>query len=263
MSENDKEPEDPQVEHDKVQEEIDKVLRGDGPKGPTVPLDLDPGVAERLATRDAINKGEDPTPTEEVEPTPEDPDRGRESKLFKANQPEESGIKAWALQMPELSRADIEPTHLDKMAYMKAMLHDTELKLNINLPAVKLKIVMRSLNNFEQDVVFKALEADQQDKEIAGPAAYVTRMQYYAAIMQIVSFNKKRQDYVSFPSDKEFPSTEDAAKELRTKTKKYISANNWATWQTKLTALRIFEEKMTLCNRSVLDENFWMPADTD
>jgi hypothetical protein len=150
---------------------------------------------------------------------------------------------------------------MDKMLYIKAMLNDVPVEFVISLPVGGLMMKIRSLNNYEQDVVFKALDMDQQDQEVKGPAQYVTRLQYHAAVMQIVEFNKERQDFVQFSPGE--TSVEEAANILRQRTRMYIGANNWPTWQVKLTGLRIFEEKLASCNRAVMDANFWMPVDTD
>jgi len=248
-----------QVDADKINAKIQEILSG-GKNTPqeSVALNLDPKVAERL-----LNKTDDGEPSEESSDTltPENRDRGREGSTFKGDAPETSGIKAWALQMPELSRDQVTPTHMDKMLYIKAMLNDVPVEFVISLPVGGLMMKIRSLNNYEQDVVFKALDMDQQDQEVKGPAQYVTRLQYHAAVMQIVEFNKERQDFVQFSPGE--TSVEEAANILRQRTRMYIGANNWPTWQVKLTGLRIFEEKLASCNRAVMDANFWMPVDTD
>lgn len=255
-----------QPDPEKVNERIQEILanRG-GTMGDAVPLNLDPSVVDRIASRDAFSRGQVATAqqADEDEAEPQDPDLGRESKTFDMATPENSGIKAWALQMPTLNKKDVTPTHTDKMRYLKAMLNDAPVEFEISIPVGRLTMKIRSLNNHEQDVIFKALEMDQQDDEIAGPAQYVTRLQYYTAIMQIVEFNHARQPFLQFAPGDEYETTSAAAEKLRTETRTYIGGNNWPTWQVKLTGLRIFEEKLGACNRSVIDENFWMPAGTD
>lgn len=252
-----------QVDVDKVNARIQEILSGGkSAQQDTVPINLDPAVAERL-----FNQGDQPESEEDLDnaapDTPENRDRGRESTTFRSDSPETSGIKAWALQMPELTREFVSPTHMDKMLYIKAMLNDVPVEFIITLPVGNLVMKIRSLSNHEQDIVFKALDMDQQDQEIKGPAQYVTRLQYHAAVMQIVEFNKVKQDFVHFSPGDEFKDTASAAEFLRQRTRQYIGANNWPTWQVKLTGLRIFEEKLAACNRAVMDANFWMPAGTD
>ena len=255
-----------QPDPEKVNERIQDILANRGSAG-QVPLHLSDDVVERLAARDAVSRGELPKAVEKEaeEDTEEDkdPDRGRESKTFNQSTPENSGIKAWALQMPALTKTQVTPTQTDKMRYLKAMLNDVEVEFDISLPVGGLTMKIRSLNNHEQDVIFKALEKDQQDDMVAGPAQYVTRLQYYTAVMQILEYNKAKQDVVRFTPDDAYATTDTAADHLREATNKYIGANNWPTWQVKLTGLRIFEEKLGACNRSVIDANFWTPAGTD
>jgi len=254
-----------QINQDEVERRIQGILLGGQPiqEGGEIPINLDDEVVERLSAREKLNQGEPLVEDEAPELAPEDDEmRGRETGFFQSSNPENAGVKAWSLQMPELSRGDVEPSDMDKMVYMKAMLSNIPLEWSLSIPGPKLKMKIRSLNNFEQDVIFQALQLDQEDADVAGPAQYVTRLQYYAGCMQITSFNKERQDYVTFESAP-FPSTLEAAQELREKTREFIGHNHWATWQVKLTGLRIFEEKLALCNRAVLDENFWNPAGTD
>jgi len=267
MSEEDEIPLDPQQQ--KTKDKIKEILSGNGPPREEVPLELDPAIAERLSVREHAadvplkEELEDQEPEEEMS---EEDERsiGRESNAFRGDTHDTSSIKALSLQMPALSREDVEPTHMDKLLYLKSMLNDEPLEFQITLRC-GVKMAIRSLNNYEQDIIFRALEVDQQDKSVAGPAQYVVRMQYYAALMQITEFNKKRQDFVEFRPDENgrFMPTDEAVEILRDRTRHYIGAMNWATWQVKLTGLRIFEERLGMCNRAVLEENFWTPAGTD
>jgi len=248
---------------DPVGDEIQKILEGSESVGDPVPLNLDEEVADRLMRRDKINSGQ-PLETEDGEKEEDalDPNTGRETNFFKGSDPELAGIKAWSMQMPELPKEYVEPSEMDKRLYLKAMLNDVPLELTINLPAIDLHMSMRSLNNFEQNLIFHALELDQQDGDVAGPAQYVTWMQYHAAVMQITEFNGKAQSYVQFDVD-DWPEPEKAVQKLREATKDVIAKSNWATWQVKVTGLRIFEIKLGLCNRAVFERNFWKPADSD
>ena len=253
-----------QVDPEKLKARIQQVManEGGGMDNP-IPLDLDPEVVARLAHRESVHQGKLPSETEEEDAVELDPNRGQESSAFDGETPDNAGIKAWALQMPQLTRAQITPTQTDKMLYLKAMLNDVPVEFKIALPIGDLTIKIRSLNNYEQDVIFKALEMDQKDEMIAGPAQYVTRLQYYSGLLQITEFNGVKQDAPEFTPTGEYDTTLKAATYLREKTHQYIGANNWPTWQVKLTGLRIFEAKLGHCNREVIDENFWMPAGTN
>lgn len=257
-----------QVDPDVVKAKIQEILANkNGGEGEQVPLNLDPAVVDRLNQRSAARAGipvELPEEHKSEEEGLPNPDRGRESTTFSGATPDTSGIKSWALQTPTLKKEHVEPTDMDKMLYLKAMLNEEPVEFNIPLPALNTSIGIRSLNNYEQDVIFRALELDQKDEEIVGPAQYVARIQYYSAALQITTFNKKQQDYVTFiKQNGKFPPTAESADKLREFTREFIGSNNWPTWQLKLTGLKIFEEKLTICNRAVLDENFWMPVDTD
>jgi len=249
---------------DKVNEKIQEILRNGGDaEGDPVPLNLDPEILDRLAARDKMNAGKPIDPGEEEEEVePLDPNTGRETSFFKNKDPELSGIKAWALQMPELPREQVEPSEMDKRLYLKAMLNDVPLELTINLDAIDLHMTIRSLNNFEQNIIFQALELDQKDGDVAGPAQYMTWVQYHAVALQITEYNGVPQDYVNFDIN-DLPDPESAVAKLRKATKTNIAKNNWATWQVKVTGLRIFEIKLGLCNRAVFERNFWNPADPD
>lgn len=225
-----------------------------------VPLDLDPEIAARLARRDALQRqiAENEIPAEE-EP---DPERGKESRVFEGRADRESMRRALfspsnAQLMPDIPQEHLEPTDADKAHYLKSVLHDIPVQLDVELPGMGVTARLRSLSNFEQEVIFRRLRDDAKGGAFEGPTAYVTSMQQYSMAMQLLRWGDKGFDPVGFEAGKH---TLDGAAAALEEAVKRVKDTGWAAWNAQMTALYIFENKLTACNRAAIDRNFWLPA---
>lgn len=244
MSETD---DNPQVNPDKVK----SLLEEDG----QVELDIDPQVAERIVTANPAPESPEEVLTAEDVATRQAAEENR-SKIF-----DEAGAQAsiasWAMDVGKLK---VEVTDMDKSLYMKAAVNDEPIKLPVTLD-MGVTIEIRPLVNFDLDVVFSALEKDQKEEKIKGPAQYASRLQYYSAALQVEKYNGKSRNYVNF--ERPWPDIDDAVAELRENVEGDIAAWSWPKWQATILALRIFEAKLALCNENLRNGNFWNPVDAD
>jgi hypothetical protein len=170
----------------------------------------------------------------------------------------QSGTFAWNLNIDSVG--DIEVTDLEKSMYLKAVLNDVPVILPISLEmgsgTTKVTVDIRTLSNYEMDLVFWCLDQDRKEGIIGNPATLATRIQYYAGGMQAIKVNSSQLSYISFP---EPGNMEEDGGKLRNHVRNMVAKINWPRWQIILTALRVFEAKVKICNDAALNGNFWKP----
>lgn len=179
------------------------------------------------------------------------------SKIFDEDQETLSSLASWAM---DINKLHVEVTELEKALYLKAVINDEEIVLPITL-ANGITFSFRPLINYDMDVVNRALQLDQTEGLITGPAQYASYIQYYAAALQIKAINGQPRNAVTF--NQPWPDTLEAAEQLRANVNEDIKKWTWPKWRAAVTALRIFEAKLALCNQNADNGNFWNPADAD
>ena len=179
------------------------------------------------------------------------------SKLFEPDKASLAHLSAWVFNQNNLN---VEVDAQDKALYLKSLLNDTNLQLNIKLE-MGLDLVIRSTTNYDLDVIFKTLEKYSEESQIPGPAQYATLVQKCAAALQIIKFGDKSLDPPLFCSEK--ITVNDAAVQLKNRIDNVLSAWPWPKWNAALTALRIFETKLAICNENSRQANFWQTADAN
>lgn len=213
-------------------------------------------------------------PAKEEDKVPEAPianpeDVGPETRIeternttFDPNVSSQTGQYSWNLGVDGLG--DVTVTDIEKSLYLKAVLNDVPVIFPITLDMASadthVVITVRTLNNYEMDLVFWALEKDRAEGLLTNPSSLATRLQYYAGGLQVTSINNKQLSFLQFPEPGVME--EDGVK-LRTFVSKFINKINWPRWQVMLVALRIFEAKTKVCNDAALNGNFWKPQDAD
>lgn len=179
------------------------------------------------------------------------------SKLFEPDKASLAHLSSWVFNQSNLN---VEVDAQDKALYLKALLNDTNLQLNIKLE-MGIDFVIRATTNYDLDVIFKTLEKYSEESQIPGPAQYATLVQKCAAALQIVKFGNKNIDPPDFSSEK--ISVNDAAVALKNRIDNFLSSWPWPKWNAALTALRIFETKLAICNENSRQANFWQTADAN
>lgn len=179
------------------------------------------------------------------------------SKLFEPDKASLAHLSSWVFSQNNLQ---VEVNTQDKALYLKSLLNDTNLQLNIKLE-MGLEFIIRATTNYDLDVIFKTLELYSEESQIPGPAQYATLVQKCAAALQIVKLSDKNLDPPVFSSDK--ISVNDAATQLKNRIDNVLSCWPWPKWNAALTALRIFETKLAICNENSRQANFWQTADAN
>lgn len=170
----------------------------------------------------------------------------------------QSGTFAWNLSLESLG--EVEVTDIEKSMYLKAVLNDMPVIMPIALQmqagGTSVTVNIRTLNNYEMDLVFWCLDQDRKEGLIGNPATLATRIQYYAGGMQAISVNNSQISSISFPNP---GNVVDDGNKLRAHVNDMVAKINWPRWQVILTALRLFEAKVKICNDAALNGNFWKP----
>lgn len=175
----------------------------------------------------------------------------------------QGALYAWSMMTPALGSVTV--TDMEKSMYIKAVLNDVPVILPIDLEMgddIRGNIVveLRTLSNYEADVVFLALELDKEEGIIKGSHQLASRIQQYAGALQTLKVQEKALPTIAFPSPGDSLGDRD---KLRSFVKKHIGAMSWPRWQAILNALRIFETKLKICNDAALNGNFWKPRGAD
>jgi hypothetical protein len=154
---------------------------------------------------------------------------------------------------------DIECSQVDKQKYIKAVLNDKPVILDINLAGGELKLKIRSKTTWEQTLSYEAAIADQDEKLVSDYYQAMIQMQKYGVMLQILEINGtpfQTEEY-NRPKNSDWKEQRD---ELRQKTIDVLDSMNNAKLTLLLNGLRIFEYKLADMTAACNDENFWKPV---
>lgn len=179
------------------------------------------------------------------------------SKVFEPDKTSLAHLSSWVFADGKL---EVEVTDQDKALYIKSLLNDTALEMPVTLE-LGITMTFRALSNYDLEVVFLALQAYSEENKIVGPAQYASRVQQCAAALQLIKYNDIPAQAPNFSPDKGGLTADVAT--LRNRVDSVIAAWNWPKWQAIVTALRIFEIKLSLCNENARNANFWQTADAN
>lgn len=179
------------------------------------------------------------------------------SKLFEPDTASLAHLSSWVFDKGNL-KVEVEPH--DKSLYIKSILNDVPLELNIKLE-MGINLIIRATTNYDLDVIFKTLEKYSEESKIPGPAQYASLVQKCAAALQIVKFGDSVLDAPKFVYGTH--SLEHDANVLKDRIENVLGKWAWPKWNAALTALRIFETKLALCNENARQSNFWQTADAN
>jgi len=228
--------------------DVRDFLRSDAPPG-SVEFDLPADVAEDMRAN--------ATP-EDSEPPPERVDVPM-SPIYDAEQSSVANILYWTMQLPNIGTVTV--SDYEKTLYLKSVNNDAPVVFEITLPtgSDKLTVEIKSRSVFEERATFAALDiAAYERKDIHDPGAFATRSQQLCAAVQIISINGKALPELNLKQAGS--SIREASKLIEAHTNHVIESMSGPRWGAVLTALRIFEVKVNLCNTNVNNETFWVPA---
>lgn len=176
---------------------------------------------------------------------------------YDPGQPTAASLMYWVMQLPNLGK--IEVTDMEKTLYLKSVDNDAAVTCEITLPMGPTKVEIRTRSVFEERAVLSALDtAAYIRKEFNDPAAVATRAQQLMGAVQLLAVNDKPLPLLDLAPAK--GDILEAAKLIEEHAAKVINSMTGPRWNALLTALRIFEVKIKLCNDNANNETFWKPA---
>lgn len=185
-------------------------------------------------------------PTVERVQVPEDP-------TFKEPSPEEQAVITALVDVRAVKVSDD-----DKELYLKALLCDKPVELEIELYGGKLKLLFRSRTMHEQRRVLDVLHLDQEENLIPNndPALLFTRLQQYLAAVMLRRINDELFSELDLKPGRDLKA--DAADLRKVFTDKLENMAH-IRWTAVLNGLRIFEEKCRQLSEHCVNEDFWSP----
>lgn len=182
---------------------------------------------------------------------------GDRSKLFEPDKASLAHLSSWVFAAGNLEvKVDAE----DKALYLKSLFNDVPLELNVKLE-MGINFVVKATTNYDLDVIFKTLEKYSEESKIPGPAQYASLVQKCAAAIQIIKFGDQVLSPPKFVYGQN--NIDKDAEDLKNRIENVLGTWAWPKWNAALTALRIFEAKLALCNENARQANFWQTADAN
>lgn len=152
----------------------------------------------------------------------------------------------------------VQVTEDDKELYLKALLCDKPVELEISLYGGKLKLLFRSRSMHEQRRVLDVLHLDQEENVIPNndPALLFTRLQQYLAAVMLRRINGDLFSELDLKPGRDLKAD---ATDLRKVFADKLENMPHIRWTAILNGLRIFEEKCRQLSEHCVNEDFWSP----
>lgn len=157
---------------------------------------------------------------------------------------------------------EVEVTPADQRMYLKAMLNDVPVTLDIPVMGGQVTVTCRALSVFETEkVVTMAIKYFQDNPEV--PAMLMSdHIQQMRVLLQVVSINKV--PFNGHKPLKENTTDEDMQMEdFRNASWHAIRNMNITKYNMLVQALNVFETKLARMNSASLNGDFWHPGETD
>lgn len=217
---------------------------------PSIPVKTAPGVEDKV--RAFLQEKGATVAAEATKPAPERI-KAPEDTLFSEPNPEEEAVASALIDIRSVSITDEE-----KDLFLKALLCDKPVELDIVLFAGKLKLTFRSRSMHEQRRVLDVLHLDQEEQLLPGndPALLFTRLQQYLTAVMLRRINSEVFSELELPPGKEVVADASA---LRKVFADKLEQMPHIRWTAILNGLRIFEEKCRQLSEHCVNEDFWSP----
>ena len=183
-------------------------------------------------------------PPEEVR-LPDDP-------LLQGNAQE----KAMETAMPTFKKVEVSEMEVD--LYLKAVLNDKPVMLNIEVMGGNMNLKFRSRTMHEQERVLAVVRQDVKDKFIdeSDAALAYTRLQQYCMCLQLLSINGENFSSLTLDPGSKFD--KDVA-ELRSAFIQHLPGMSAVRWMALFEGLVTFESKCRKMAEECLNSDFWKP----
>lgn len=151
----------------------------------------------------------------------------------------------------------VDITDSDKRNYIKAVLNDVPVELELALCGGSIKTKFRSRTSWEQTCMYAALKKDQDDGIVEDLASVVIQLQKYGCCIMLQSVGDKVFSKEGISED---TSIEDAIAKLRQLRMEKVEVLSVPKWSILLNALRLFEAKLARMGTECVNEDFWEPV---
>jgi hypothetical protein len=151
----------------------------------------------------------------------------------------------------------IEITEKDKTAYLKAVLNDQPVILDIQLCNKQFSISIRSRTAWEQTCLYAAVKRDQDSGIVEDLASVIIQLQKYGCALMLKNINEDPFSDLKLDIDE---GLEKCVESLKKYKDEKVEALSMPKWGLLLNALRVFESKLSRMGTECLNENFWEPA---
>lgn len=151
----------------------------------------------------------------------------------------------------------VDITDSDKRNYIKAVLNDVPVELELALCGGSIKTKFRSRTSWEQTCMYAALKKDQDDGIVADLASVVIQLQKYGCCIMLQSVGDKVFSKEGISED---VSIDDAITKLRQLRMEKVEVLSVPKWGILLNALRLFEAKLAKMGTECVNEDFWEPV---
>ena len=237
----------PDIDTTVTSDDVRALLAPVTTKPNSVNIPVDPAVMQEVA-----GEGSSETPKPAIH-VPGDPTFDIEQQTI------DESIR-WTLTLPSIGTVTV--TDTEKLDYLKKFNFDEPIEWQINIEHMNFNAGFRARTEYEQKVIWEALQTLRDAKYVQEPGVGVTMLQQCSAAVMICSI-QGRQFPVDGPRLK-FVSGEkpikDHAEELLEYVRRHIDPLPSTKWNIIVHALRIFNAKLTLCDNNIANESFWKPA---
>ena len=145
----------------------------------------------------------------------------------------------------------------DRSHYLKAILNDVPVVLEIDLCGAAIKIKIRSRTAWEQTVLYAAVKLDQEEGLVSDLSSVIIQLQKYGCALMMKEVNG---DIFSTLTLSEKDGLDECVISLREHRIKHIECLSMPKWTIFLNALRTFETKIARMGTECLNKNFWQPV---
>lgn len=216
-----------------------------------IPVNAAPGVEDKVRAF-LQEKGASISETAAPAPLP-DRIKAPEDKLFSDPSPEDEAVSSALVDIRTVAITEDE-----KNMFLKALLCDKPVELDVELFGGKMKLTFRSRSMHEQRRVLDVLHLDQEEKILPAndPALLFTRLQQYLAAVMLRRVNGEIFSELEITAGN--PVKDDAVL-LRKVFSDKLEQMPHIKWTAVLNGLRIFEEKCRQLSEHCVNEDFWLP----
>lgn len=152
-------------------------------------------------------------------------------------------------------------TEDDKVLFLKAAMHDVEVVLPIEMPG-DMVVRVRTLGNKAMRALSVAMLNDQKHGIITNDSLWVTRLQFFSLVLQIVGVGEGSRGLMPEGFDITTNTVSDTADWLCKHVDVALENVSGPRYALLVQAVRIFEAKIARCKEGLANGDFFGTADT-